>query len=165
MAELAAAPARTLHGWKAHQEAVIGLSTIHAASSNRLGSNACPGVGVCPGQKPFHHGATKKRAEQVWVSPLLSAISRQAPDPAGRALDLAVYPRGVHSGQKRKSSLNNFEEWQGISVQWEALEGSLVSLWRHPEARGLREQLRGIGTDDGEIDSEAFRSEARLRRE
>ncbi len=39
----------------------------------------------------------------------------------------------------------------------EAVEETLVSLWRNPEAAGVRSELRALGVGDRQIELEAFR--------
>jgi hypothetical protein len=41
----------------------------------------------------------------------------------------------------------------------EAIEETLISLWRNPEAARLRDELRAFGLGDRQIESEAFRKE------
>ena len=46
---------------------------------------------------------------------------------------------------------------KGYGGPGEAVEETLISLWRNSEAAGIRADLRGLGVDDRQIQSEAFR--------
>jgi hypothetical protein len=55
-----------------------------------------------------------------------------------------------------------FEELRRIASRYggpgEAIEETAISLWKNPEAAGIRATLQSLGVGDRQIESEAFRS-------
>lgn len=48
---------------------------------------------------------------------------------------------------------------KGCGGPGEAVEETLMSLWKNSEAAGIRADLRALGVGDRQIESEAFRGE------